>query len=126
MVRNDPDEPATIEFEFRDWPTGAKLKAGPKLRLLPGGNVHVPKPEGGWESAGSYPIGVWVQVEVIVPQGGDEVGPWAVRLRGPDGELLSRGGLPPLHSDFHACNWFGIVGADTERTVFYVDDIVLE
>ena len=128
MVRNDPELPATIELEFRDWPKGAGVKysTGPRLRLLPDGTVHVPAAGDGWTAAGAYPVGAWVRVEVQFAQGKAEPGPWALRLSGPDGVIVARGDLPMRSTEFKACNWFGIVGADTKQAVFYVDDIELE
>ena len=127
MVRNDPEQPATIGLELRDWPRGgAALHTGPHLRLLPDGAVHALATDGSWTDLGTYPLGEWVRVEIQLAQGEADLGPWTLRLTGPGGALVERDDLPMRSPDFKACTWFGIVGADARQAVFDVDDIVVE
>jgi hypothetical protein len=82
---------------------------------------------GGWETVGTYPLDQWLDVEVVLTPAKDAPGTWALRLTGPGGpELVQRDGLPCRNLAFRTCTWFGIVGADTHATGFYVDDILLE
>ncbi len=127
-VRNDPAQPATIELEFRDWPTsaGTAYTTGPHLRLLPAGNVQVAAAGGDWTTVGTYPLDRWLTVEVTLGRGQGEPATWALRLNDTTGVLVAKDGLP-LHSPlFSSCTWFGIVGADAGKAAFYVDDIRLE
>jgi hypothetical protein len=128
-IRNEREQPATIELELRDWPrdAGRAYQSGPLVRLLPDGTVKVPAGAGGWETAGTYPVGSWIGVEIELPQGADDhPGPWTLRLQGVDGQLVMRGDLPMRHAGFRDCNWFGIVGADTQPAAFCVDDIEIK
>jgi hypothetical protein len=127
-VRNDPASPATIELEFRDWPPGAGVKyaTGPHLRLAPDGTVQVPDAAGAWTAAGVYPLGQWVQAEVSFRHGKGRPATWTLRLRTANRDLVTKDGLPWRSAEFARCTWFGVVGADTAKAAFYVDDVVIE
>jgi hypothetical protein len=71
-------------------------------------------------------MGIWIDVEIEMMQGGDEPGCWTLRITGADGNPVSHDDLPMRNPKFKACNWFGIIGADSKQAVFCIDDIHLE
>ena len=124
--RNEPAEPATITFEFRDWPKGEPLRTGAYLKINPDGRAQAPDGADGWIDLGTCPPGEWITVDITLDQQADSAGTWAVQLTGPDGPIGSKTGLPCSNADFRRANWFGIVGADTKRALFHIDDVHLE
>jgi hypothetical protein len=128
-VRNDPGQPATIEFECRDWPQADSptYATGPHLRLMPDGRVMVPGTDAAWTVAGTYPRHEWVRIEVALRYGKDQPGQWALRLSTRDGTmLLEREGLPFRSPGFKRCNWLGLIGAEAAPAAFFLDDVRIE
>jgi hypothetical protein len=126
MLRNDPDQPATVELEFRDWPRGRKLKTGPHVRFNPDGTVQVPDENRDWETVGTYALGQWLSIQMKCPQKPADTQTWTLHITTPDGNATTWQNIPCRDPDFDACNWFGIVGIGTEPAVFTIDDIRLE
>jgi hypothetical protein len=73
-----------------------------------------------------YPLGQWVQAEVSFRHGKGRPATWTLRLRTANRDLVTKDGLPWRSAEFARCTWFGVVGADTAKAAFYVDDVVIE
>ena len=126
-VRNDPDQPATFGFEFRDWPKmgGATYATGPHLRFMPDGTLQaVDGPA--WRVIGRCDLGEWVRVEVTFQEAADAEKTYTVKLDAPAEAGTTTDALSFRHDTFSAANWFGFAGMGNERAAFYVDDFRLE
>lgn len=120
---NDPDKPASINLEFRDWPKGETYRTGPYLQFLPDGTVRVPGNKG-WKEVGHFPPGQWLHVEIKLTQG--EHGHYDLKLSGDDDKFVITNNLPMRSEKFERCNWVGFSGADTKDATFYVDNVAVE
>lgn len=122
-VLNDPDHPASINLEFRDWPKGETYRTGPYLQFLPDGTVRVPGDKG-WKVVGHFPPGRWLHVDIELVQG--QTAHYNLKLTAADGRPVVTDSLPMRSDNFVRCNWFGFSGADTKEARFYVDNIAIE
>ena len=120
---NDPDKPASINLEFRDWPQGKTLQTGPYMQFLADGTVQVPDGNR-WKHVGTFLPGQWIHIEVELVQGENKH--YNLRLTGADGKAVITNGLAMRNPEFDRCNWIGFVGADTKEATFYVDNITLK
>ena len=120
---NDPDKPASINLEFRDWPKGNTYQTGPYLQFLPDGTVRVPD-RGTWKHVGNFPPGQWLRIEIELVQGKDSH--YNLRLTGADKKSVVTKALPPRSPTFERCNWVGFSGADTKQAQFFVDAIEID
>jgi parallel beta helix pectate lyase-like protein len=120
---NDPDKPASINLEFRDWPNGKTYQTGPYLQFLPDGTVRVPG-DSGWNVVGNFPPGKWITVEIELVQGDNKH--YDLKLTATDGRCVTSKDLPMRSPEFERCNWLGFVGADVKEATFYVDNITVE
>ena len=117
-VLNDPDEPASINLEFRDWPKGSTYQTGPYLQFLPDGTVRVPGSKG-WKVVGKFPPGEWLTIDIELVQGKNIH--YNLRLTTGTGQSVTVKDLPMRSQEFERCNWLGFSGADTKAATFYVD-----
>jgi len=130
FVKNDPDEPAMFDLEFRDWPPGVgpKFATGPHVRFFPDGAVKYAANSGQaqWIALGTYELGKWLRVEVEFEEGEAKPKTWKVRFGRPGAAMTTRELLPFRHPAFRVCTWVGFAGMDEKRAAFYVDDLRLE
>lgn len=120
---NDPEDPASINLEFRDWPNGKTYQTGPYLQFLPDGTVRVPG-DSGWKVVGNFLPGEWLTIEIELVQGENKH--YNLKLTSAGGKSVTTSGLPMRSTEFEQCNWLGFVGADTKEAIFYVDNITIE
>jgi hypothetical protein len=121
---NSQDAPADWYMEFRDWrgqplvgPTFAGTRDG---RLLAGGRFGA----GGQELA-LIPNGTWYTVGLDFETGVAAPKTFTLTLK-VDGEPdRVFADLPFPNPEFEQATWFGISSLSTERTVFYVDNLLL-
>ncbi len=130
-LRNDPEEPALIDLEFRDWPRqqpAKGYKTGPYLRFFPDGAVKAAGGAGndGWISLGRFAPGTWLNVRIEFEEGKGKPKTYTARVWEAGTEMPGARTLPFRHKDFRACTWFGFAGMSEGRAVFYVDDFRLD
>ena len=130
-IRNDAAAPATIGLEFRQWRPaniGAGYLTGPHIQFMPDGKVMAASrgAQSRWTPVGQYRVGQWLRVEVEFEEGDGKPRTYTLRFGERGLPLATVERLPFRSATFKACTWFGLVGADTARASFYVDDFRLE
>jgi hypothetical protein len=104
--------------EWRDW-QHEPYRVGPTFSLRDGVLSAAGRP------LMDIPGSVWVEYTVSAGIGPDQNGVWelTVKVAGQPERKFAR--LPLASQDFHTLTWCGFSSMATERTVFYLDDIVL-
>jgi hypothetical protein len=110
---------AVFSYEWRDWPPGQALRAGPNLRVNADGALVA-----GGRRLLTVPAGQWVRIEVACGTGPQADATWQLAVTLP--------GQPPQRFEGLACsaafkrlNWVGFISLATAETVFYLDNIEL-
>jgi len=81
---------------------------------------------GNWRQLAVFPLGTWIRVEYEFEQGDGAAKTFDLRLVTEGADPVVRCGLSFSNTTFTQCTWFGLAGMDEEKSVFHVDDIVIE
>ena len=122
-VMNSKEMPADFYIECRDW--DKDLFVGPTFRVTREGKFYVNGPMGakGTQIA-QVPNGEWYNVAIDFELGDKAPREYTLKLSIP-GRKDVAATLPFAHAQFRNLTWLGISSTSTERTVFYVDNIIL-
>ena len=122
-LMNGKDEPADLYVEFRDWE--GELLVGPTFRVTRDGGFYVNGllGAGGTEIA-QVPNGEWYNVTIDFALGDQAPKEYTLKLSVPGRpDVVTT--LPFGQTGFRKATWFGISSLSTDRTVFYVDNLIL-
>jgi len=112
-------EPGAIFYhEWRDWPRGKTLRAGPSLRVEADGSLVVDR-----QVLTRLPHRKWVHLEVVCGTGEQVTGTWELKVRLPGANEALRFPDRPCHPELKVVDWVGFVADSDLATVFYVDNI---
>ncbi len=122
-LMNSPEAPADYYVEFRDW--DKELLVGPTFRVTREGKFLVNGLLGanGTEVA-TVPTGQWINVAIDFELGTAATGQYTLTLSVPGRPPLVKT-LPWGNPAFRKVTWLGISSTSVERTVFYVDNLVV-
>jgi len=120
---NSIEAPAELYMEFRDW--DAELLVGPTFRVTRDGQFIANGRLGaGGQAIGEAPLGEWCNVTIDFELPQDGAPQYDLKLSVPGKQdVVAR--LPFCDPAFEHLTWFGISSTTTERSVFYVDNLVL-
>ena len=112
-------EPGAVFYhEWRDWPRGKTLRAGPSLRVEADGALVV-----GRQVIARLPHGKWAHIEIVCGTGEQLTGKWELKVRLPGaGEALHVPDLP-CHPELKTVDWVGFVADSDQASVLYVDNV---
>jgi hypothetical protein len=120
---NSKEAPADFYIEFRDWEK--ELFVGPTFRVTQDGAFYVNGLLGaGGEQVATVPAGEWCNVTIDFTLGQEADGAYTLKLSVPGKQSLEIT-RPFGHPSFRKVTWLGISSTSTERTVFYVDNVIL-
>ncbi len=111
---------ALLSYEWRDWPNGETLRAGPCVSvnadgsLVAGGNVLA-----------TLPHGQWVHIEVTCGTGPLADARWQLAVSRPGQETLRFADLP-CSPQFKKLNWLGFISMATNTAVFFIDNVAVD
>jgi len=111
---------AILSYEWRDWPSGQSLRAGPNVRVNADGALVA-----GGKKRLTLPPGEWVNVEVVCNTGASADATWSLTVKVPSQAPQHFEGLP-CSADFKRLNWVGFISMASTATVFYIDNVVVE
>ncbi|MEI6499933.1 MAG: LamG-like jellyroll fold domain-containing protein, partial [Armatimonadota bacterium] len=122
-LMNSATEPADFYVEFRDWEKD--LRVGPSLRVTREGKLLMNDRMGtGGTEIADVPKGVWYNVSMDFELGEKAAGTYALKLSVPGRPDVVKT-MPFPDAAFRHVTWFGLSSTATERTVFYVDNLIL-
>ncbi len=114
-------EPGAIfSYEWRDWPSGETLRAGPGVRVNADGALVA-----GGKKLLTLPHGQWVNIEVTCVTGPSADARWQLGVRQP-GQEPQRFTDLPCSAQFKKLNWLGFISLATNTAAFYLDNVRLE
>lgn len=120
---NSAEAPADFYMEFRDW--AQELLVGPTFRVTREGAFFVNGRLGaGGREIARVPVGEWCRVTIDFAVGEDAPREYTLKLSVPEQEDVVAT-LPFCDAAFQNLTWFGISSISDERTVFYVDNLIL-
>jgi len=111
---------AVFSYEWRDWPSGQTLRAGPNLRVNADGSLVA-----GGKRLLTLPQSQWVHIEVLCNTGAKADATWQLAVTLP-GQAQQRFADLPCSASFKRLNWVGFISMATTDAVFYVDNVVVE
>jgi hypothetical protein len=111
---------AILAYEWRDWPAGQSLRAGPNVRVNADGALVA-----GGKKLLTVPAGQWVRVEVLCNTGASADAKWQLAVTLP-GQAPRRFADLPCSAAFKRLNWVGFISLATTETVFYLDNVAVE
>lgn len=111
---------AVLSYEWRDWPSGQPLHAGPAVRVNADGSLVA-----GGKKLLSLPHGQWAHIEVRCNTGPSANAKWQLTVTLPGREPQRFADLPCSPS-FKRLSWVGFISMATTETVFYIDNVVVE
>ena len=111
---------AILSYEWRDWPAGETLRAGPNVRVNADGSLIA-----GGKKVLTVPPGQWVHIEVLCNTGAKADAKWQLTVKLP-GQVLQHFADLPCSATFKRLNWVGFISMATDTAVFYVDNVVVE
>lgn len=122
-LMNSTVAPADLYMEFRDW--DAELLVGPTFRVTRDGQFIVNGRLGSdGQVIGEAPLGEWCNVTIDFELSQAGALQYDLKLSVPGKQdVVAR--LPFCDQAFEHLTWFGISSTTTERSVFYVDNLVL-
>lgn len=122
-IMNSVKEPADFYLEFRDWEK--ELLVGPSFRVTRDGKLLMGDRmgEGGTEIA-QVPNGVWYTVSMDFELGETAPGAYTLKLAVPGNPDVVKT-MPFPDASLRKVTWFGLSSTSTERTVFYLDNLIL-
>ncbi|MEW6356679.1 MAG: LamG-like jellyroll fold domain-containing protein [Planctomycetota bacterium] len=121
---NTKDAPAEWYMEFRDWRD--KLLIGPTFAGARDGRLTAcGRFGGGGRELAVLPNGKWVTVAIEFETGEAAPKTYTLTLKTEGEKDRVFANLPFADSAFTQATWFGISSTSTERTVFYVDNLLL-
>jgi parallel beta-helix repeat protein len=110
---------AKVNFEWRDW-SKAEYQTGPQIRLGDG------KLKVGDKELLDVPTGQWIQFEVASGLGAADDGKWSLKVTVSGQEPREWKNLSYGSSKFKTLTWIGFTSDANEKTVFYLDDFMVE
>jgi hypothetical protein len=114
-------EPGAIfSYEWRDWPNGETLRAGPCVRVNADGGLVA-----GGKRLLTLPHGQWVNIEVVCNSGASADARWQLSVRQP-GQAAQRFADLACSAQFKKLTWVGFISLATNATSFYLDNVRLE
>jgi hypothetical protein len=114
-------EPGAIfSYEWRDWPNGETLRAGPNVHVGADGSLVA-----GGKRLLALPHGKWVNIEVTCNSGAKADSRWQLAVRQP-GQEPQRFADLPCSTKFKKLSWVGFISLATNTTAFYLDNVRLE
>jgi len=120
---NSTEAPADFYVEFRDWEK--ELLVGPTFRVTRDGEFYVNGALGAnGDEIARVPSGEWCEVTLDFALGDEVPKEYTLTLAVPGQDDVVRK-LPFPNPLFRNVTWFGLSSLGTDRTVFYVDDMVL-
>jgi len=111
---------AILSYEWRDWPNGETLRAGPNVRINADGTLVA-----GGKKLLTLPHGQWVNIEAACNSGAGADALWQLTVRLP-GQDPQRFADLPCSASFKKLNWLGFISLATNTAVFYLDNVRLE
>lgn len=111
---------AVLSYEWRDWPSGQTLRAGPSVRINADGSLIA-----GGKKRLTLPAGQWVHVDVLCNTGAQADATWQLAVTLP-GQAPQRFADLPCSPSFKRLSWVGFISVATDVAVFYVDNVVVE
>ncbi len=108
---------AILSYEWRDWPAGQTLRAGPNVHVSADGSLIA-----GGKRLLTVPAGQWITVEVICNTGASADATWQLTVTVP-GQAPQRFERLACSAAFKRLNWVGFISGATARTVFYIDNV---
>jgi hypothetical protein len=111
---------AVFSYEWRDWPNGETLRAGPNVRVSADGALAA-----GGKKLLTLPHGQWVNIEVTCNSGEKADSRWQLVVRQPGHEPQRFADLT-CSPKFKKLSWVGFISLATNTTVFYLDNVRLE
>ena len=116
-LRHEPG--AILSYEWRDWPAGETLRAGPNLRVNADGSLIA-----GGKRLTTLPKGRWVHIEVLCNTGAKADAKWQLTVKLP-GQAPQHFADLPCSASFKRLNWVGFISMATDTAVFYIDNVEL-
>jgi hypothetical protein len=109
----------TIQFEWRDWSSSQYL-TGPRFeinnaRLRVSGRDPV-----------LLPLSKWIRFELVAQLDGEHAHRWQLTVRPPNQEPIVFNEIPFASERFQTLTWMGFMSTATEKTVFYLDNLMIE
>ena len=111
---------AILSYEWRDWPAGETLRAGPNVRINADGALIA-----GGRRLMTLPPSQWANVEVLCNTGAKADAKWQLAVTLP-GQAPQRFAELPCSASFKRLNWVGFISMATNTAVFYIDNVVVE
>lgn len=109
---------ATLFHEWRTWDTGP-YRVGPSLILRDGQLLVAGK------KLADIPTEQWITAEITCKVGESVTGFWDLKLSLPDGRTLASVHLPLQDPQFRELTWIGWCSMAEDKTIFYLDRVVL-
>jgi len=113
------EEKTNLFLEWRDCPKSKPYKVGPRI-IVSGGKLQA----NGLEPV-VLPPGKWIHFSISAGLGEQSDGKWKLSVTLPGEESRDFAGLAFGHDGFRVINWLGICSIAQQRTVFYIDNLVL-
>ena len=111
---------AVLSYEWRDWPSGQTLRAGPAVRVNADGGLVA-----GGKRLLTVPAGQWVHIEVLCGAGAQADATWQLAVTLP-GQAPQRFAGLPCSAAFKRLSWVGFISAAETKQVFYIDNVTIE
>ncbi len=111
---------AILSCEWRDWPSGQTLRAGPLVRVDADGSLVA-----GGKKRLVLPPGQWVHIDMRCNTGPSADAKWDLTVTLPGREPQRFADLPCSPS-FKRLSWVGFISMATTEAVFYIDNVVVE
>jgi hypothetical protein len=108
---------AVLSYEWRDWPAGQSLRAGPSVRVNADGSLIA-----GGKKVLTVPSGQWVHIEVFCGTGASADATWRLAVTLPGQAPQTFSGLA-CSASFKKLNWVGFISMATTETTFYIDNV---
>ena len=110
---------AKVAFEWRDW-SQAEYHTGPQLTVREG------KLRVGGQELLELPDNQWVRFEVTTSLGSTDKGSWSLTVTVPGQAPHEWKNLAYGSPQFKTLTWIGFTSDANEKTIFYLDDFVVE
>ena len=114
------EEGVNMFLEWRDQPKSKPYRVGPRIAVS-GGKLQAK----GLEPI-PLPAGRWVNIAIGAGLGEACDGKWNLVVTFPGESPRKFDGLPLVHGEFRGINWLGCCSLAQQRTVFYLDNVVLK
>jgi hypothetical protein len=111
---------AVLSCEWRDWPSGQTLRAGPSVHVGADGALVA-----GGKKLLAVPPGQWVRIEMLCGTGASADATWQLTVSLP-GQAPQRFDGLPCSAQFKRLTWLGFISMATAETVFYLDNVAVE